>query len=94
MKFEPLGDRTIMRISFTDHPASVGESYFEHMAVASGFGLRMLLGALACLAHGVFPFLFVKTGSATIAALHERMLAGRVTAENMHKAPPAMAEAD
>ena len=83
-----------MRISFTDHPASVGETYFEHMAMASGFGLRMLLGALACLAHGVFPFLFVKTGSATIAALHGRMLANRVTAESMNRLPPAMAEAD
>lgn len=85
-----------MRISFTEHPASVGETYFEHMAMASGFGLRMLLGALACLMHAILPFLFVKTGSATIAGLYERMVANRVKAENAHKVPATavMAEAD
>ena len=28
--------------SFTEHPASVGESYLEHMGVAFSFGGRML----------------------------------------------------
>ena len=29
---------------FTDHPASVGENYVEHLGMASGFGFRMVLG--------------------------------------------------
>ena len=62
---------------FTDHPASVGETYTEHMAMASSFGIRMLLGGLACLIHGIFPFLFVKTGSRFIANLHDRMVTNR-----------------
>lgn len=62
---------------FTEHPASVDETYAEHMAVAFGFALRMLLGSVACLVHAVLPFLFVKTGSETIGALHERMLSHR-----------------
>ena len=62
---------------FTDHPASVGESYGEHLAMASGFGLRMILGGLACLIHGLLPFLFVRTGSLQIATLHERMVTKR-----------------
>jgi Family of unknown function (DUF6356) len=62
---------------FTDHPASVDETYTEHLAIASGFGIRMILGGFACLLHGIFPFLFVKTGSQQIGTLHERMVTSR-----------------
>lgn len=62
---------------FTEHPASVGESYGEHLAMASGFGLRMILGGCACLIHGLLPFLFVRTGSAQISTLHDRMVTNR-----------------
>jgi hypothetical protein len=63
--------------AFTEHPASVGETYTEHLAMASGFGVRMIFGGLACLLHGIFPFLFVKTGSACIQELHGIMVANR-----------------
>jgi hypothetical protein len=66
-----------MRTTFTKHPASVGETYFQHMRMAGSFGTRMLGGALACYVHAIFPFLFEKTGSAAIAELHDRMLASR-----------------
>ncbi len=62
---------------FTEHPASVGESYGEHLAMASGFGLRMILGGCACLVHGLLPFLFVRTGSVQISELHSVMVANR-----------------
>lgn len=62
---------------FTKHPASVGETYGEHLAMASGFGLRMILGGCACLIHGLLPFLFVKTGSKQVSMLHETMVANR-----------------
>ena len=62
---------------FTEHPASVDETYGEHLAVATSFGARMVLAGLACLVHAVLPFLFVKTGSAAITELHERMVAKR-----------------
>ena len=51
---------------FTDHPKSVDETYGEHLVMASSFGLRMILGGIACLIHGLLPFLFVKTGSQQI----------------------------
>ncbi|WP_029032175.1 DUF6356 family protein [Salinarimonas rosea] len=73
-----MTDETPRRLSFTDHPASVGETYLEHMGVAFSFGGRLLVAGLACLAHGVFPFLFTKTGSRTVGELHERMVANRV----------------
>lgn len=63
---------------FTEHPQSVGETYVEHMGVAFGFGSRMVLAGLACLVHGLLPFLFVRTGSRTIGVLHDRMVANRV----------------
>lgn len=62
---------------FTEHPASVDETYGEHLAMASGFGIRMILGGCACMIHGLLPFLFVKTGSAQIGTLHERMVTSR-----------------
>jgi Family of unknown function (DUF6356) len=48
---------------FTKHPASVGETYFAHLGSAGGFGSRMITAGLACLVHGIFPFLFQRTGS-------------------------------
>ena len=62
---------------FKEHPASVGETYFEHMGMASSFGVRMVFAGTACLLHGLFPFLFVKTGSKAIADLHDRMVVKR-----------------
>lgn len=62
---------------FSDHPASVGETYAEHLRHAFGFGLRMIMGGFACMLHGVFPFLFVKTGSRQIQTLHGRMTVHR-----------------
>ena len=67
----------MLRRLFTEHPASVDETYLEHMQVATSFGTHMILAGLACLVHAVFPFLFVKTGSLAIAALHERMVSKR-----------------
>ena len=67
-------------LSFTEHPAAVGESYVEHMGVAFGFGTQMIVGGVACLLHGVFPFLFTRTGSQTIERLHDRMVRNRARA--------------
>ena len=66
-----------MQISFTEHPASVGETYFEHLGQASSFGVAMLAAGLACLIHGLLPFLFVRTGSSTINHSHHRMIVNR-----------------
>ncbi len=76
---------------FTEHPRSVDESYFQHLAAALGFSVRLALAALACLVHAFLPFLFVKTGSAMITTLHDRMVTNR------HRRPasaPAGAQGD
>ncbi len=72
---------------FTDHPATVNETYLQHMGAAFGFAFRMQLGALACFVHGVFPWLCLTRGSDTIRLLHHRMVTHRV----VH--PPRKAEA-
>lgn len=60
---------------FTDHPASVGESYAEHFGVATRFGLTMVTGGIACFAHAVCPALFQRTGSTSVKRLYSEMLA-------------------
>ena len=66
-----------VRRLFTDHPASVGESYLQHLFVAAGYGMRMVTSGLACLVHAFLPFLFVRTGSRCIEQLHSEMLVRR-----------------
>jgi hypothetical protein len=67
----------MFRKLFVDHPASVGESYFEHLVVALGFGLRMIGGGLACIVHALVPGLCKTTGSRAISCLHETMVENR-----------------
>ena len=57
---------------FTSHPHAVGETYLQHLRFATCFGMRMVLGGLACMAHGVLPFLFPTKGTSTVTELGER----------------------
>jgi hypothetical protein len=61
---------------FTRHPAAVGETYGQHLAFATGTGTRMVLAGFACILHGIFPFLFERTGSRTILELHRSVTRG------------------
>jgi hypothetical protein len=81
---------------FTDHPASVGESYLQHCVQALSFGVRMIYAGVACTVHAFLPFLCVRTGSDQICQLHEVMSArarGRAAAGQARPAslgaPPA-----
>ena len=62
---------------FKQHPETVGETYTEHMGTAFSFGWNMIFSGLACVIHGIFPFLFENTGSKKITELHERMVTHR-----------------
>lgn len=84
----------MIKRAFTEHPASVGESYFGHLGCAFGFSAKMLVGSIACFMHGLFPFLFVKTGSKCINELHHSMVTHRD--KRLHEAGnklPAMEQA-
>lgn len=80
----PLFDRI-----FTAHPASVDETYLEHMGVATSFGVRMILGGLACCVHGLIPAAFERTGSNQVRVLHDRMVANRAARHHTSAEPVA-----
>ena len=74
----PTGEFAMsLKAKFTEHPATVGESYGEHFVSAMGFSLSMLRAAFCCAVHAILPFLFVKTGSECITELHDRMVTNR-----------------
>ncbi len=62
---------------FHDHPAKVGESYFEHMVFAVGFSARLFRAAVAALIHGVVPCLHETTASAEVLAMNDAIRARR-----------------
>ena len=57
---------------FFEHPASVDEGYFEHMAFALRFTSTLGLAAGAALVHAVIPCLFEKTASTIVRDLYNR----------------------
>lgn len=57
---------------FTDHPETVGETYFGHMAFAAWFASRLFMAGGAALVHAFLPFLFETTASQIIRELYER----------------------
>jgi hypothetical protein len=58
---------------FLDHPASVDESYFEHMRFAFTFAFWLGLAASAALIHAVLPFACETTASRIVKRLHTRI---------------------
>ena len=58
---------------FLDHPHSVNESYLQHLAVASGFAVRLLGAGCAALVHAFVPCLFEKTASNEIRSLAAKL---------------------
>ena len=76
---------------FTDHPATVGETYGEHFVSAMGFTATMIKATFCCGVHAIFPFLFEKTGSNCIRELHDRMVANRSKLNSGNQLPTTSA---
>jgi len=60
---------------FLAHPASVNETYFQHMRFAFGFAGTLMLAAGAALVHAVVPALCETTASRIVKRLHARLAA-------------------
>ena len=73
---------------FTGHPASVGETYFQHLVTASTFFAKLFVAAVVCLVHAFLPFLFEKTGSKLITGMYQDMVSHR----DRRASQPAAAE--
>ncbi|MEM8618160.1 MAG: DUF6356 family protein [Actinomycetota bacterium] len=66
-----------LRHHFTEHPASVDETYGEHARVALGFAASLAAASVAAAVHAVVPSLCERTASRRICALHEQMTTGK-----------------
>ncbi len=75
---------------FNKHLREVNEGYLEHMGNALRFSARMLIGSAACALHGIFPFLFERTGSDQIKLLHEQMVTHRMKGKGTPQRMPQM----
>lgn len=62
----------MLRRTFLDHPASVDETYVEHLAFALHFAARLAAAAGAALVHALIPCLFEKTASRIVAELYAK----------------------
>ena len=67
---------------FTDHPQSVGETYFEHMGVALRFSATMVGVGFCCAIHALLPFLFKTTARECVITLHDRLVTNRCRQTN------------
>lgn len=56
-----------------EHPESVGQTYFEHMANATEYGIKSCVAGGVFFTHAVFPFLFEKTGSEMVNNLNNQL---------------------
>lgn len=58
---------------FLDHPATVDETYFQHMRFAFSFAFWLGAAALAALVHAIIPALCETTASRILKRLTARM---------------------
>ena len=66
-----------LRDRLNDHLQAAGETYLQHLVKATSFAARMMAGALACLIHGLLPFLLTHTGSDCVRRLYDEMVENR-----------------
>ncbi|MEM6896834.1 MAG: DUF6356 family protein [Pseudomonadota bacterium] len=64
---------TLFARLFTEHPATVNETYLEHAGVAGRFAFWLAVAACAALAHAVIPRVCETTASRIIRRLHAQM---------------------
>jgi len=62
--------RNCFKKLFIEHPASVDETYLQHMWFAIKYAVQLGLCTMAAIVHSVFPFLFTHYCSKKIAYLN------------------------
>ena len=58
---------------FAEHPATVGQTYFQHFAFSASFSLRLLQASFTAIVHAFIPCFFIKTTGRSIEELNKRM---------------------
>lgn len=74
--------------AFTDHPASVNETYGEHFVFAGRFGLKLIGAGLAACIHGFLPFAFKTTASRTVQEMARKTSVRSAAGANVGTAGP------
>ncbi len=65
--------KTMIGTLFTDHPATVNETYWQHMRFALGFAFWLTVAGLAALAHAIVPAVCETTAGRILRRLHARI---------------------
>ncbi|MEP0702045.1 MAG: DUF6356 family protein [Lentilitoribacter sp.] len=63
----------MLRQIFLSHPASVDETFVQHMLFALSFAVKLFAAAFAALVHAFVPCLFEKTASRILIDLSNRV---------------------
>ena len=58
---------------FTEHPKSVGESYFKHCLNAMRYSATFLFLFVIAFIHAILPFLFIRTASDIVCEMSKDM---------------------
>jgi len=70
----PASSRLFSKV-FLDHPATVNETYFQHLRFACGFAFWLMIAAAAAFIHALVPSLCETTASRILKRLHGRLVA-------------------
>ncbi len=69
----PPANSSLAARLFTQHPATVGESYWGHMRFALGFAFWLFVAAGAALLHAIVPAVCETTASRILKRLHAKI---------------------
>ncbi|HIM66854.1 MAG TPA: hypothetical protein EYM46_09875 [Acidimicrobiia bacterium] len=58
---------------FTEHPASAGETYMQHLGRALRSSWSLAVAAVACTVHAFVPALFLSRAGDTVNGLHDEI---------------------
>ena len=62
-----------VKLLFTEHPASLGESYWKHLYEALKYVATLLIIVIITTIHAVFPFMFKHTGGDMVVRLSDKI---------------------
>ncbi|PJI93049.1 hypothetical protein BC777_1916 [Yoonia maricola] len=68
-----ISRKNLLAALFLNHPATVNETYFQHMLFAFSFAFWLGAAALAALLHAFVPALCETTASRILKRLHARI---------------------
>jgi hypothetical protein len=72
---------------FSDHPRSLGMSWWGHGIGAVKIGGELIVAGAACIIHAIVPGWFTQTAGKTVTRLHDDMVRRKAGAANPNAWP-------